>query len=88
MLVEFKNITDAKVSDTFREALAKYPILHSYLIELRQQKIKASTMQARPVLTHSRIRCLLSGFHHKKNRYEGRENNREILFQRNKGKCN
>ncbi len=61
MLVESKNITDAKVSDTFREALAKYPILHSYLIELRQHKIKASTMQARPVFN---LKSFLFGFSH------------------------
>jgi len=61
MVVEFKNITDAKVSDTFREALTKYPISHSYLIEFRQQKTKASTMQARPVFN---LKSFLFGFSH------------------------
>lgn len=79
MLVKFTNIVDAKISDTFQEALAKYPILHAYQIELKQQKIKASTMQARPVFD---LKSLLFGFSHYRITLNEQVRNQKELFVR------
>lgn len=58
MNITFKNIQDQKIKDCFLEVYNRYDSLHEYDIILVQKKIKASTMQAQPILS---IKSLFTG---------------------------
>ena len=50
MNVTYENIESQKIIDCFETALEGYKKLHDYEITLVQKKIRASTMQAQPIL--------------------------------------
>ncbi len=50
MKVNFKNVEDEKIKESFLEVLRRYEILHDYEITLEQRYLKRSTMQAQPIL--------------------------------------
>lgn len=49
--VKFKGDISEKVKQCFLRVLSEYPLLHDYEIEVKQQRIKSSTMQAQPVFS-------------------------------------
>lgn len=51
MKVKFKEVSNDKIKDSFLEVLHKYPDLHDFSITLFQKRVKASTMQAQPIIT-------------------------------------
>lgn len=50
MNVIFENIEDQRIKDSFLKVVEEYESLHDYQITLTQSRIKASTMQAQPVI--------------------------------------
>lgn len=58
MNITFKNIQDQRIKDCFLEVYNRYDSLHDYEITLIQKRVKASTMQAQPILS---LKSLFSG---------------------------
>lgn len=48
--IYFKNVVDENIRECFLDVIRHYPLLKQYDIQLYQKKIKASTMQAQPVI--------------------------------------
>lgn len=53
MHVKFRNVESAFIKNCFSNVLNQYKRLHPHEVQLIQKRIKASTMQAQPVLTVS-----------------------------------
>lgn len=51
MNVTYQNVENQKIIDCFEKALDRYKTLHNYEITLVQKPIRASTMQAQPIIT-------------------------------------
>lgn len=62
MNVVFRNLDDQKIRICFMEVMKHYKSLHKHKIEVVQQRIKGSTMQAQPVIR-------ISGLFTKQKRY-------------------
>ncbi|GAA5043345.1 hypothetical protein GCM10011506_46630 [Marivirga lumbricoides] len=50
MNVIFKGVEDQRIKDSFLKVMKEYESLHDYQITLTQSRIKASTMQAQPII--------------------------------------
>jgi len=55
MKVKFKKVESEKIKDCFITALKAYKDLHDYPITLYQKRVKASTMQAQPIISLKNI---------------------------------
>lgn len=51
MNVTYKNVENKKIIECFEKALDRYETLHNFEINLVQKPIRASTMQAQPIIT-------------------------------------
>ncbi|MBK6264434.1 hypothetical protein JKA74_05245 [Marivirga sp. S37H4] len=50
MKVNFINVTDDRIKESFMKVMKRYKPLHDYEITLNQERIKESTMQAQPLI--------------------------------------
>lgn len=55
MKIRFKNTEEEKIKKCFLTVMKRYKALHDYEIILNQKPIKASTMQAQPLISLNRI---------------------------------
>jgi hypothetical protein len=55
MKVKFKEVHNDKIKESFLEVLKKYDDLHDFSITLYQKRVKASTMQAQPIISFKNI---------------------------------
>ncbi len=60
MNVHFENITSEKIKSAFLEVVQRYDTLHDHKINLKQLRIKSSTMQAQPVLNWNSLKGIKS----------------------------
>ena len=55
MNINFQGVEDQRIKDVFSKVVKEYKSLHDYQITLTQSRIKASTMQAQPIINFGSI---------------------------------